>query len=151
MKLLFKKLKENAVIPKYANPGDAGMDLFSTEEYLLKPRERKLVSIGLAVEVPFGFELQIRPRSGLALKKGISIVNTPGTIDSGYRGEIGIIMINHGEEEFKIIKGDKIAQAILNKIETADIEEVQELSETQRGDGGFGSSDLKNMEEPRFF
>ena len=140
MKLKFKKLKEKAIVPKYANPGDAGMDLFSTEKYLLKSGERCLVSTGLSVEIPLGYELQVRPRSGLALKKGISIVNTPGTIDAGYRGEIGIILINHGSEDFEINSGDKIAQAVLNKIEVAEIEEAEELSDSSRGEGGFGST-----------
>jgi dUTP pyrophosphatase len=144
MKLFIKKLKENAVIPSYAREGDAGMDLFSTEKYLLKSGERILVSTGLAVEIPIGYEMQIRPRSGLALKKGISLVNTPGTVDSGYRGEIGIIIINHGNEDFEINPGDKVAQAVLNKIETAEIEVVDELSESARGEGGFGSTGMKN-------
>lgn len=143
MKLKFKKLKQNAILPIYAHYGDAGMDLFSIEISDLKPGERKLISTGLAVEVPYGYELQIRPRSGLALKKGISIVNAPGTIDSGYRGEIAVIMINHGQDNFEINEGDKIAQAILNKIENAEIEEVEELSETSRGESGFGSTGIK--------
>jgi len=143
VKLKIKKLNESAVIPSYAHKGDAGMDLFSTEEYNLKPKERKLISTGLSVEVPEGYELQVRPRSGLALKKGISIVNAPGTIDAGYRGEIGVIMINHGEEDFEINKGDKIAQAILNKVEFAEIQEVDELNESERGEGGFGSTGNK--------
>ena len=140
-----KKLKPNAIIPSYAYPGDAGMDLFSTDNYLIKPSKRLLISTGIAVEIPEGYELQIRPRSGLALKKGISIVNTPGTLDSGYRGEIGVILINHGEEDFGINEGDKIAQAVLNKIEIAEVEEVEELSETRRGSGGFGSTGIKKL------
>ncbi|MFA6022534.1 MAG: dUTP diphosphatase [Candidatus Pacearchaeota archaeon] len=143
MKIKIKLLKENAIIPSYAKEGDAGMDLFSTEKYLVKKGERVLVSTGLAVEIPIGYEMQVRPRSGLALKKGISIVNTPGTVDSGYRGEIGIIIINHGEEDFEINSGDKIAQAVLNKIETAEVELVEELSESERGAGGFGSTGVK--------
>lgn len=140
VKFKIKKLKENAIIPCYANPGDAGMDLFSTEKYTLMPGQRCLVSTGISVEFPVGYELQVRPRSGLALKKGISLVNTPGTVDAGYRGEIGIIVINLGQEVVEINPGDKIAQAVLNKFEVADIEESKELSETQRGAGGFGSS-----------
>jgi len=141
MKIKIKKLKPEARLPEYAHPGDAGMDLFSCDNYVLKPGERRLVATGLAFEIPYGTELQIRPRSGLALKKGISIVNSPGTLDFGYRGELGVILINHGEEDFEVKKGDKIAQAVLNKIELADIVEVEELSETERGVGGFGSSD----------
>ncbi|MEI6058139.1 MAG: dUTP diphosphatase [archaeon] len=140
MNIKIKKLKPNAIIPKYAHHGDAGMDLFSTEDYVLNSGERKLISTGLAFEIPYGAELQIRPRSGLALKHGISIVNSPGTLDFGYRGELGVILINHGKDNFEIKKGDKIAQAILNKIEIAEIEEVEELSDTSRGEGGFGST-----------
>ena len=98
--LKFKKLREDAVIPSYAHPGDAGMDLCSAEDFILEPKKRKLISTGLSVEIPVGYEIQTRPRSGLAIKNGISLVNSPGTIDAGYRGEIGIIIINHGEENF---------------------------------------------------
>jgi len=140
MKLRIKKLHEDAKIPVYANPGDAGMDLFSITDYELKPGERKLIGTGLAFEIPSGYEMQLRPRSGLALKHGISLVNTPGTVDSGYRGEVGLIVINHGEEIFKINRGDKIAQAVLNKIEFAELEEVLDLSISERNSGGFGSS-----------
>ena len=142
MRVKIKKLKEEAKIPEYAHYGDAGMDLFSCDDVVLKPGERKLISTGLAFEIPYGTELQIRPRSGLALKKGISIVNSPGTLDHGYRGELGVVLINHGDEDFEVKKGDKIAQAVLNKIEIAEIEEVSELSETARGDGGYGSTGL---------
>ena len=141
--LKLKKIDENAVIPKYAHEGDAGMDLYSTKQYLLKPGEIVLVSTGLKFEVPEGYELQIRPKSGLALKYGITMPNSPGTIDAGYRGELGVIIINHGKEDFKINPGDKIAQAILNKIEKAEIKIVEELSETSRGDGGFGSTGFR--------
>lgn len=143
MKIKIKKIKSEAIIPRYAHYGDAGMDLFSCEEYVLKPGERKLISTGIKVEFPVGYEMQIRPRSGLALKNGISIVNSPGTIDSGYRGEIGVILINHGLENFNIKRGDKVAQAVLNKVEIAEIEEILEsggLSSTERAENGFGSS-----------
>ena len=143
MKIFIKKINSDAIIPRYANPGDAGMDLFSISEHLLRPGERCLVSTGLSFEIPEGYEVQIRPRSGLALKKGISIVNSPGTVDSGYRGEIGIIIINHGQENFEIKKGDKIAQAVINKFEVGEIEEVDELNESERGAGGYGSTGLK--------
>ena len=124
MKIKFKKLKENAILPKYAHEGDAGMDLVSCENCFLKPGERILVPIGIAVEIPYGYEMQIRPRSGFALKNGISIVNSPGTVDSGYRGELGVILINHGQEDFEVKAGDKIAQAVLNKVEIVEIEEI---------------------------
>jgi dUTP pyrophosphatase len=140
IKFNVKRLKPYSVLPRYANPGDAGMDLVSAEDYYLKPGDRALVSTGLQFEFPIGYELQIRPRSGLALKHGISMPNTPGTIDAGYRGEIGIIVINHGKEDFSIKRGDRIAQAVLNKFEVADIQEVSELGESERGSGGFGSS-----------
>jgi len=135
-----KKIKENAVIPKYAHEGDAGVDLYSTEDYLLKPGERILVSTGIQIAIPKGYEAQIRPKSGLALKEGLSIVNTPGTIDSPYRGEICIIAINLGQQDIKIEAGKKVAQMVFNKIEEAGFEEVDELDDTKRGAGGFGST-----------
>jgi dUTP pyrophosphatase len=135
-----QKTKDGAIIPKYAHKGDAGVDLFSTEDYILKPGQRVLVSTGIKIAIPKGYEAQVRPKSGLALKHGISIANTPGTVDCGYRGEIGVIAINLGNEDFKIEKGKKIAQMVFNKIEEADFEEVQELDETTRGEGGFGST-----------
>lgn len=143
MKLKIQKVNEDAIIPKYANFGDAGFDLHAVVNDILKPGERKLIGTGLRFEIPEGFEIQVRPRSGLALKKGISIVNSPGTVDSGYRGDVGIIMINHGQEDFPINKGDRIAQAVLNKVERAEIEEVNELSDSERGEGGFGSTGIK--------
>lgn len=142
VKFKVKKVKANAIIPHYANPGDAGMDFFSTEKYVLKPGERVCVSTGISTEFPMGYELQIRPRSGLALKKGLSIVNTPGTIDAGYRGEIGVILINLGQEVVEVNPGDKICQAVFTKFEQAEIEEAAELSSTERGAGGFGSSGM---------
>src|SRR3989338_3904334 len=138
-----QRIKDNAAIPKYAHPGDAGVDLFSTEEYLLKPGQRVLVSTGIKIAVPDGYEAQVRPRSGLALKYGIRVCNTPGTVDSGYRGEVGCIVINLGNEDFKIEKGSKIAQMVFNKIEHAEFEEVTELDATKRGEGGFGSTGHK--------
>jgi dUTP pyrophosphatase len=143
IKIKIKKIKENAIVPKYAHHGDAGVDLYSTEDYILKPGERTLVSTGIAISIPPGHEAQVRPKSGLALKHGISIVNTPGTVDCEYRGEIGVIAINLGQEDFKIEKGNKIAQMVFNKIEEADFEEVEELDDTTRGDGGFGSTGHK--------
>jgi len=134
------RIKENAVIPSYAKPGDAGVDLCSTEEYELKSGERKLISTGIKIAIPDGYEAQVRPRSGLAIKHGIGVVNSPGTIDSGYRGEICVILINHGEEPFKIESGMRIAQMVFNKVEHAAFEEVDELDETERGEGGFGHS-----------
>lgn len=142
MKLKIQKIAD-VPLPKYAHKGDAGMDLYSAEDLVLKPGERKLVSAGIKIAVPEGYEAQVRPKSGLTLNHGITILNTPGTIDSGYRGEVKCILVNHGQEDFKIEKGSKIAQMVINKIETAEIEEVSELDETKRGEGGFGSTGLK--------
>ena len=140
MKLKIKKLYDQAILPSYAHEGDAGMDLFSAHDYVLAPGDRTLVETGISVEVPEGYELQIRPRSGLALKHGLSIVNSPGTIDSGYRGQVGVILINHGQEVYEVRTGDKIAQGVMSKIERVVIEEVEQLSDTSRGTGGFGST-----------
>ncbi len=142
LKIKIKKIKENAIIPSYAHEDDAGVDLYSTEDYVLNPGQRVLVSTGIRIAIPLGYEGQTRPKSGLALNYGISICNSPGTIDSGYRGEVRVIVINHGNEEFKIIKGMKIAQMIFNKVEKAEFEEVEELDDTKRGESGFGSTGL---------
>ena len=132
--------KSNNELPKYETDHSAGMDLraFLEEEICLKPLERMLVPTGLFIELPKGYEAQIRPRSGLALKKGITVLNTPGTIDSDYRGEIGIILINLSQEEFIIQNGERICQMIINMHETISWDEVNILEETVRGDGGFG-------------
>jgi len=140
LKVKIKRIKDNAVIPSYAHAGDSGVDLYSAEDYLLKPNERILVSTGIKIAVPKGYEAQVRPKSGLALNHGLSIVNTPGTIDSGYRGEVGVIAVNLGKEDIKIEKGKKIAQMVFNKVEEAEFEEVDELENTKRGAGGFGST-----------
>ncbi len=142
MKLRIKKEVEEAIIPIYVHEGDAGMDLYSVEEMILLPGERKLVSTGIRIELEQGFEAQVRPKSGLALNHGITVLNTPGTIDAGYRGIVKVILFNAGNESFKIEKGKKIAQLVVKKIEVAEIEVVKELSETVRGDGGFGSTGL---------
>lgn len=138
----FQKISEDAIIPSYAHDGDAGMDLYSIKSYILKPRHRILVGTGIKVDIPKGYEMQIRPKSGLAIKEGITVLNTPGTIDSGYRGEVGVIMINHSSKTYKIEKGQKVAQAVFSRIEKAVLIESN-LSETPRGDGGFGSTGLK--------
>ena len=138
MLIKIKKLKKEANIPKYARFGDAGFDLCSAEDAVIEPGEYKLVSTGLAFEIPIGFEMQIRPRSGLASKHGISIVNSPGTIDSGYRGDVGIIIINHGKQPFEIRKNDRIAQGVIAEFECVQFKEVDSLSESERGECGFG-------------
>ena len=142
LNIRIKKIKENAILPHYAHEGDAGVDLYSTEDYVLKPGQITLVSIGIKIAIPKGYEALVRPKSGLALNHGISVCNSPGTIDSGYRGEVRVIVINHGAEEFKIEKGTKIAQMVFNKIEKAEFEEVENLDNTKRGQGGFGSTGL---------
>ncbi len=140
MKLKVKKLYDGVIVPSYAKEGDAGFDLYSADDYVISPGKRELVKTGLAFEIPLGYEVQIRPRSGLALKRGISVVNSPGTIDSGYRGEIGVVLINHGEENFEVNRGDRIAQGVLNKVEIADFVESEVLMSSVRGERGFGSS-----------
>lgn len=132
--------KSNNPLPTYETKSSAGMDLraFIEEDIVLKPFERKLVSTGLFIELPDGFEAQIRPRSGLAIKNGITVLNSPGTIDADYRGEIKVILINLGQEDFIIHSGDRICQMVIAKHETASFVEVDVISETERGSGGFG-------------
>jgi len=129
-------------LPSYATAASAGMDLRSAsmEPIVLSPGERGLVPTGLVVEIPDGYEGQVRPRSGLALKNGISLVNTPGTIDSDYRGELKVIMINLGEDHFMVNYGDRIAQLVIAPVVQAQIIEVDEISDSERGSGGFGST-----------
>jgi len=129
-------------IPLYATEGSAGADIFAdiNEEIIIKPGERRLIPSGLKIEIPEGFEAQIRPRSGLAVKFGITLLNTPGTIDSDYRGEIKVIMINHGNDDFIISRGDRIAQMIIAPVTKAIFTSETELNETERGEGGFGST-----------
>ncbi|HCT64810.1 MAG TPA: dUTP diphosphatase [Lachnospiraceae bacterium] len=142
-KLKVKKINNKAIIPRYAHPGDAGLDLFSVESVEIVAGDSKVVKTGIAIELPPNTEAQIRPRSGLALKNQITVLNTPGTIDQGYRGEIGVILINHGNEPFNVEVGMKIAQMVINSVITVDIVEIIEnLSETDRGSGGFGSTGL---------
>jgi dUTP pyrophosphatase len=143
IKIKIKKLTPDAIIPHYVHEGDAGMDVYSTIYFNLESNHRAMISTGLSFEIPKGFELQVRPKSGIAIKKGVTLLNTPGTLDSGYRGELKVIMINHSSEDYEIKKGEKIAQIVLAKYEEAEIEEVKELSETTRGSGGFGSTGLR--------
>ncbi len=129
-----------AVLPSYARPGDAGMDVCACEAATLHPGERQLVKTGLVMELPHGTEAQMRPRSGLALKHGITLLNTPGTIDEGYRGEVGVILINLGAEPFVIQPGMRIAQMVIAPVLHVDTVEVSAVSGTARGTGGFGST-----------
>jgi dUTP pyrophosphatase len=140
MKLKVKKIHFDAKTPEYAHPGDAGLDLFSIEEAKLLPGSSRLIRTGIIIELPDGMEAQIRPRSGLALKHQVTVLNAPGTIDAGYRGEVGVIIINHGKEAFHIHKGMKIAQMIIQRVLRVEVEVVDELSDSQRGADGFGSS-----------
>ncbi|AZI36553.1 deoxyuridine 5'-triphosphate nucleotidohydrolase [Caenibius tardaugens NBRC 16725] len=131
---------EGLDLPAYATDGAAGMDVLAAEDVSLAPGARYAVATGLAVAIPEGYEIQVRPRSGLALKHGISVPNTPGTIDSDYRGEVKVIMINHGDAPFAIARGDRIAQLVLAPVVRAGWEEVADLDDTPRGAGGFGST-----------
>ncbi len=133
-------LEEGAHLPSYATEGSAGMDLRIIESVTLGPGERKLARTGLRVAIPLGYEGQVRPRSGLALKKGISMVNTPGTIDSDYRGEIGIILINLGQDVVQLSEGERVAQLVICPIARAAWQVVDSLDATERGGGGFGST-----------
>ncbi|TWO33947.1 dUTP diphosphatase [Seonamhaeicola sediminis] len=137
--------KSSHNLPHYETIASAGMDLRAniSEDIVLKPLERSIVGTGLFIELPVGLEAQVRPRSGLAAKKGITVLNAPGTIDADYRGEIGVILVNLSHEEFTIRSGERIAQLVIANHERAEWEEVEELSSTKRGEGGFGSTGTK--------
>ena len=142
IKVLVKKLNLKAELPKYKTEGSSGMDLMALIENPIKIKSQNsaIISTGLSIAIPEDIEVQIRPRSGLAAKSSISVLNTPGTIDSDYRGEIKIILFNHGKEEFTVNNDDRIAQMILMPVLKAEFEEVEELPKTIRGSGGFGST-----------
>jgi len=142
VKVLIKKLNSKVKIPKYKTDGSSGMDLmaFIDNSIVIKPKESALIPTGISIAIPEDTEVQIRPRSGLAAKSSISVLNTPGTIDSDYRGEIKIILFNHGKEEFIVNNDDRVAQMILMPIIKAEFEEVKDLPKTLRGFGGFGST-----------
>ena len=144
IKILIKKLQEEAVVPKYETKGSSGLDLSANvkSKITIKPGEKCLVPTGLAVSIPKDYELQIRPRSGLAAKNSITVLNTPGTIDSDYRGEIKIILINLGKENFEITNGLRVAQMVLCPISKAELSEVDNLDKTSRDSGGFGSTGI---------
>ncbi len=132
-------------LPAYMSDHAAGMDLYAAvnPETVIPPGEWRLVQTGISIALPEGYEAQVRPRSGLALKQGVSILNTPGTVDADYRGEVGVILMNHGRQDLVIRRGDRIAQMIVNKIEKIELEEVAELSASDRGTGGFGHTGIK--------
>ena len=140
VKLKILKLVESATLPLYAHEDDSGLDLFAIEPKEILPGKTALIRTGIAIEIPMGTEAQVRPRSGLALKHAITVLNTPGTVDAGYRGEIGVVLINHGEQPFQVEQGMKIAQMVIAPVLKAEIEQVDQLSETDRGQGGYGST-----------
>lgn len=141
--LKIKKIHPSAIVPQRAKLGDSGLDLFSVEDVTLVPRIPNLVSTGWQMEVPLGFEIQIRPRSGMAFKNAITIPNSPGTVDCNYRGEVKVILLNEGIENYSIKKGDKIAQMVVANVNLCEPNIVEELTETSRGDGGFGSTGVR--------
>ena len=143
VKVEIKKLSEDAIIPQYAHKTDAGADVFAVEDVTIKPHETALIKTGISVAIPVGYEIQVRPRSGLSLKTNLRVANAPGTIDADYRGEICVIMTNIGNLSTTINKGDKIAQLVIAPVPMIDWVEVEELSPTERGEGGFGSTDKK--------
>jgi dUTP pyrophosphatase len=140
LKIKIKKLHIDAKIPAYQTNGAVGFDLSSVSYMTIRSGESALVPTGLSIELPKGYELQVRPRSGLALKHSITVLNSPGTVDSDYRGELKVILINHGKNDLLIAVGERIAQGIINKVELVDFDEVEELSDTDRGISGFGST-----------
>ena len=140
MTLRFKRIHPDAVLPAYAHPSDAGMDVKSVADIVIPRGGRALVPTGLVAIIPPMYEIQVRPRSGLALKHGVTVLNTPGTIDSGYRGEIGVILANFGDKDFSVSKGDKVAQLVFAPVVQPEVVETEAIDETDRGAGGFGST-----------
>ncbi len=142
MILRVKRLHPHGVCPSYAHPGDAGLDLCACERMELPPGEWRLVPTGLAIELPSGTEAQVRPRSGWAALHGVTVLNAPGTIDAGYRGEIRVILINHGKTPFVVEKGMRIAQLVIQPVVRVEVQEVSDLADSPRGSGGFGSTGI---------
>lgn len=141
VQVLLTRLDPGVPVPAYAHPGDAGADLVTTSDLVLPPGERAVVGTGVAIALPDGYAAFVHPRSGLAARVGLSLVNTPGTIDSGYRGEIKVCLVNHDPAApVELSRGDRIAQLIVQRVETADFVEVAELDDSARGDGGYGST-----------
>ena len=143
MTLAFKRIHPEAVLPAYAHESDAGMDIRSVAEVVIPAQGRALVPTGLVVLLPPNYEAQVRPRSGLALKSGITVLNTPGTIDAGYRGEIGVILFNTTDTDFAVHKGDRVAQIVIAPVTRVEVVETDSVEETDRGAGGFGSTGAK--------
>lgn len=144
MKLKITRLSPHAILPSYSHPDDSGMDLIAAEGQTLPPGESALIPTGIAIALPPNTEAQVRPRSGLALKHQIAVLNTPGTIDEGYRGEIGVILVNHGKAAFQVTRGMRIAQLVVAPVIRVEIEEVSNLDDTKRGADGFGSTGLQS-------
>jgi dUTP pyrophosphatase len=142
-----QRLTADAIVPRYEHPGDSGADLVSVIEHILQPMQWFAIPTGLAAEVPIGFELQVRPKSGLALHHGITVLNTPGTVDAGYRGEIKVLLLNLGSEPFTIAKGQKIAQLVVAPVAWGQFQDVDVLTDSQRGYGGFGSTGITYIPE----
>ena len=140
MTLAFRRIHPDAALPAYAHPGDAGMDVRSVADMVGPAHGRALVPTGLVMLLPPMYEAQVRPRSGLAFKHGVTVLNTPGTIDAGYRGEVGVILFNSGDEDFQVRKGDKVAQIVIAPVTRPEIVETDVVDETDRGAGGFGST-----------
>jgi len=139
--------KSTNPLPAYQTEGSVGFDLMSTELMMVFPKSRTLIPTGIYIAIPDGFEGQVRPRSGLAIREGLTVLNTPGTIDSDYRGEIKVIVYNTGESTITINPGDRIAQLVISPIQKVELEEVEELDSTERGEGGFGSTGINHVEE----
>jgi dUTP pyrophosphatase len=138
--LKVRRLSAGAVLPAYAHPGDAGLDLYAAVSASLDPGESKLIATGISIELPPDTEGNVRPRSGLALKHGVTVLNSPGTIDAGYRGEVGVILINHGRARFDVQPGMKIAQLVVAPCMRVEVQETSDLAGSSRGQGGFGST-----------
>jgi dUTP pyrophosphatase len=143
--VIIKVLREKDIpMPKYSSKDAAGVDISAAEDLLMEPGSSALVPTGLWLAIPPGYEAQLRPRSGLALKHGITVLNSPGTVDSDYRGEIGVILMNHGKSTFKVSKGDRIAQMVISPVRQCRFEDCDDLPPSERGEGGFGSTGLNN-------
>jgi len=138
--LKVKRLTEDAILPRYAHAGDAGLDLFASQSLEIPAGRALMVPTGISIELPENTEAQVRPRSGLAVRRQVTVLNSPGTIDAGYRGEVGVILINHGPKAFSVKKGMKIAQMIVSPVVGVAVEEVDNLADSERGEGGFGST-----------
>lgn len=143
MTVAFRRVHPDAVLPAYAHEGDAGMDVRSVEDLVIPPGGRALVHTGLVMQLPPLAEAQVRPRSGLALKHGVTVLNSPGTIDAGYRGEVGVILANFGDADFAVRKGDRVAQIVIAQVAKPSVVEVEETEATDRGAGGFGSTGVQ--------